>query len=113
VVRDARPPTTAREGNTPSKLHFQFYGNEETKFPKKLPFCQLTAFPSPNTERPAGAYGRWRETELRPNFSDQRFRRILSTSRSALFRQSEAVRIRWRSSRTVRGWLQRLVRHLV
>jgi len=52
------------------------------------------AFPSPNTERPAAAYGRWRETALRPSFADQTFRRMLSTLRRAVFLRERAVRIR-------------------
>jgi hypothetical protein len=59
------------------------------------------AFSSHHTECPGDAYGPCDGIALRPGFADQRFRRILSTSRSAPFLRPEGVRIRWRSSRTL------------
>jgi hypothetical protein len=58
-------------------------------------------------------YGDWLDSfqplVAHPSFADQRFGRILSTSRSALFLRAAAVRIRWRSSHAVRSSLHRLL----
>ena len=61
--------------------------------PYRLGNVTTQAFPSQNTECPAGAYGRYDGTEFRPSFADQRSRHILSIARSALFLLAATVRI--------------------
>jgi hypothetical protein len=48
---------TAREGNTPSKAPFRFYGKDGAKFPEKLPWD--SEFPRGLTNQLGGQGGAW------------------------------------------------------
>jgi hypothetical protein len=92
---------TLKSGETPPAVSVSQLVDEDRDKPRQGVMASSypnAAFSSRNTECPGGAYGRCDGTLLHPSFSDQRFRHILSTSRSALFLRPAAFRTRRLSS---------------